>query len=136
MVLSYNKKKDRETRKLMKTVHDICEQAKKKESQADQMIYVINRISGSCTYNPRTYNNGSAYGCLVLGHARCTGYAQSMQLCMKELGIPVRYKTALNLTHIWNQVKVDGQWIDLDLTGISSRNKRLKLINIPYKGII
>lgn len=136
LYLTYSKKKDQETQKLMEAVYDICEEARQKPTRSEQIVYVVDRISKACTYDMHTYSNEDAYGCLVLGRAKCTGYAESLQLCMKELGIPSRYKVAVNLKHIWNQVKVNGKWIDIDATVVSSRQKRLKLIIPPEKGII
>jgi hypothetical protein len=65
----------------------------------------------------------TAYGALVLGKASCEGYARAAKLLLEALGIESLLNTG-NATnsggttqaHMWNCVKVDGQWYQLDVT--------------------
>ncbi|MDR0883439.1 MAG: hypothetical protein LBN05_02380 [Oscillospiraceae bacterium] len=73
-------------------------------------------------------NDGSAaqstpYGALVLGKAACEGYARAAKMLLDALGVEnmLRTGTATNSvgkseSHMWNTVRVDGVWTNLDVT--------------------
>ncbi len=65
----------------------------------------------------------TAYGALVNGSAVCEGYARAMQLLCGTQGIDCHlvYGSASNngvdyIGHMWNQVKIDGKYYNLDVT--------------------
>ena len=59
-------------------------------------------------------NSHKATGPLVYGMALCSGYSDAMKIYLDKLGVP-NYKIS-NSNHIWNLVKLDGEWLHLDLT--------------------
>ena len=78
--------------------------------------YIINKskcdsdkISGKSTYN-----SDKAIGALFEGWAICSGYTDSMQLFLEELGIN-NYRVASE-KHTWNAVEIENKWYHLDLT--------------------
>lgn len=60
------------------------------------------------------YKSDNAYGVLIENHGLCGGYTDSMMLFLEKFNIP-NYKIATE-NHIWNYVKVDDNWLHLDLT--------------------
>lgn len=62
----------------------------------------------------KQYHSDTAYGALVEHQAICGGYADAMKLFLDRFGIE-NYKIASE-NHIWNLVKIDNQWLHLDLT--------------------
>lgn len=64
--------------------------------------------------NESIYNSGVAIGPLFEGKAICSGYTDLMAIFLDELGI-ANYKVS-SIDHVWNLVKVDGEWLHLDLT--------------------
>lgn len=66
------------------------------------------------TVNDYFRAQGGAYATMCLGHSACNGYALSFYALMNELDIPVTYETGNN--HMWNKVKLDGEWYNIDLT--------------------
>ncbi len=60
----------------------------------------------------------TVYGALVLGTAVCDGYAQSFYLLATCMGIPcdIVIGTASGELHAWNQVKINGEWYNVDVT--------------------
>ena len=117
---TYDKKTEWKTKKTMEAVRKICDKARKENTKAKQIMSVVKQISDKCVYDKEVNDCESAYGCLIKGRAKCTGYAQSMQLCMKELDIPTRYVVNGRTDHIWNQIKIDGKWINIDVTNIDA----------------
>ncbi len=60
----------------------------------------------------------SAYGAIVDGEAVCEGYAKSMQILLNLVGIPCSTirGTGDNVGHMWNVVRLGGEWYHLDAT--------------------
>ena len=48
--------------------------------------------------------------------AVCQGYSEAFYVFMEKLNIPVRYVIASNNSHVWNMVKLDGEWYHVDVT--------------------
>ena len=61
----------------------------------------------------------TAYGCLVEGRANCEGYAKAFNMLAGDLGMESVLVTGITdkgENHAWNQVKIDGEWYNLDVT--------------------
>lgn len=54
----------------------------------------------------------------------CEGYAKAFQLLLNAIGIECNYVVGngANVGHAWNQVKLDGDWYNVDLTWNDTRN--------------
>ena len=78
--------------------------------------YIINntKYDQERANNNSTYKSNIAYGPLLQGYAVCGGYADAMALFLNKLNVP-NYKVA-SLTHVWNAVKVNDEWLHIDLT--------------------
>lgn len=65
--------------------------------------------------NPNAFN---IYGALVEGRAVCEGYSRAMQLLLEYVGIDCIVITGKieDTGHMWNMVKLDGDWYHLDAT--------------------
>ncbi|MBQ1398645.1 MAG: hypothetical protein IIY89_09120 [Clostridia bacterium] len=65
------------------------------------------------------------YGALVRKKAVCTGYAGAMKLLLNLVGIESRTVVGMskNTGHMWNQVRIDGDWYNLDVTWDDSANE-------------
>ena len=83
--------------------------------------YIINNTQ----YDYDNYLNGtvpdssfSAVGVFQHGVAVCQGYAYAFELLCDLAGIECELVTGTGNGggHAWNQVKVDGQWYNIDLT--------------------
>lgn len=85
----------------IKTIHDyIINNTKYDKDRSDNKI--------------KKYHSDIAYGALIEHYAICGGYADSMKIFLDRLGIE-NFKIASE-NHIWNFVKVNGDWYHLDLT--------------------
>ena len=60
----------------------------------------------------------NVYGTLVRKKAVCTGYAGAMKMLLNLVGIECRTAVGMskNSGHMWNQVMIDGDWYNLDVT--------------------
>lgn len=96
--------------KKIKTIHD----------------YIINNtkydVERNLTGNS-IYESFNAYGPLFQGYATCNGYTDLMAIFLTKMGFD-NYKIATTpdeisysaTGHIWNAVKVNDEWLHLDLT--------------------
>ncbi len=58
----------------------------------------------------------NAYEALVNGIGVCQGYTLAYAALLKTAGIEVDYCKSKSMNHIWNYVKLDGNWYHADLT--------------------
>lgn len=58
----------------------------------------------------------TGYDLLVNGTAVCEGYARAYMDLLKRAGVEVIYVCDEELAHCWNQVKLDGNWHQVDVT--------------------
>ena len=81
-------------------LHDLlCEAVEYSSDPEDPMIY-------------------TAYGALVNKKALCEGYAKAMKLLLAEFNIQCITVTGMagGESHMWNNVLLDGEWYNLDVT--------------------
>lgn len=63
--------------------------------------------------NPESFG---MYGTLVLGTSVCEGYARTYQYMLNELGIENYLCSSVELCHVWNIVKLGGEYYHVDIT--------------------
>lgn len=123
----------------------IVDEAKNKASVKEQVEYVNNYIASHVTYGFGTKVEGdrnvdtdkapfvfTSYGALVNKESVCEGYAKSFKAVMDRLGVPCvcvqGYADGsgdeVYEPHMWNYVRVEGQWYIVDPTYNSSSNKK------------
>ncbi len=92
------------------------------EYEREQRIHDI--ILEKCEYKTGVTSSSdgwqyfSPYGALVGGEAVCEGYAKSMQILLSRVGIEsyVIRGEGEGIGHMWNVVKLGGEWYHLDPT--------------------
>lgn len=88
----------------------------------DKIKLFHDTIIKGCSYSLDTSGSASAYGALIKGQARCEGYAHAFAVLCNKAGIENCMATGTienNGTkepHMWNMVKVAGEWYNVDLT--------------------
>lgn len=84
-------------------------------------LYLHDYITENCYYNvgyDMQYSS-TAYGCLAEKQANCEGYAKAFSYLAGRLGmrcVLVTGKTNKGENHAWNQIEIDGDWYNLDVT--------------------
>ena len=95
--------------------------------QAELVCAINDYIAINCEYaylpdgvTPDLDNGHSAYAVLVNSRAVCEGYAGAFMLIAQQFGLEVKKVSGVtvpgNENHMWNLVKVDGQWYHVDVT--------------------
>lgn len=93
-------------------------------SELDREIFLFDEIASLCTYDtaaakdPSLWQSYTIYGLLINGKAVCEGYARTMQLLLSYADMECRLMNgeAGGTVHMWNLVRVDGNWYHLDPT--------------------
>lgn len=84
-------------------------------SDFEKEIKIIEWLVENCTYEKgESWSRSTAYSCIVLGKAQCSGYADAFLQTAKLCGLETRY--VYNKTHAWNLIKLDGDWYHVDVT--------------------
>ena len=100
-------------------------------SDYEKELYVNDYLIDCCEYDYDAAETKevigfehTAYGALVDGRAVCEGYTRAFQLLCERLGVGCvsingtcdDTSTVFNGNHIWNAVKIDGEWYQTDVT--------------------
>ncbi|MEG1882452.1 MAG: hypothetical protein RRZ24_10510 [Clostridia bacterium] len=83
---------------------------------------VYQYISKNASYNPDAENLGP-YGLLVNKEAICVGFAYGMNYILDQLGIENYLAQSDANAHIWNIVKMSGNYYHMDAAGESAYDK-------------
>lgn len=100
--------------------------------------YVHNAMLDGCSYAVGVqyaedgWEEFTAYGALVKGSAVCEGYAHAMCMLLNRVGIECYYANGYgeNAPHMWNTVKIDGNWYHLDSTWDDNENAYFNYFNL------
>lgn len=90
----------------------------------DKLLTFHNQIIRNCSYDTESEYAATPYGALVEGKALCEGYARAFAMLCNKAGIEncfalgKIYSSASKQMehHMWNMVKVKGDWYHMDLT--------------------
>ena len=81
----------------------------------EKELKIIEWLVENCEYEKADdWSRATAYSCIVLGKAQCSGYADAFLQTAKLCGLEPRY--VCNATHAWNLLKLDGDWYHVDVT--------------------
>ncbi len=122
-------------KKALKAARKIVSNAKKSSVQSSYktgtkqskiVASIMEQINKKIKYtiNDKSTRDDCIIGALLDGKANCDGYTDAFYLCANLAGIPVQYQHGTNkesdkwdsTTHIWNKVKISGNWYYIDCT--------------------
>jgi len=83
----------------------------------NRVKYFHDYLITNCTYQQGSEFDSSPYGTLVQKQALCQGYAHTFALLCSRAGIDcISVAGVAEGPHIWNMVKIDGEWYVMDVT--------------------
>ncbi|MCM1297989.1 MAG: hypothetical protein NC203_05400 [Firmicutes bacterium] len=97
---------------------NVLAEAKKLPNDYQRLKYVHDWISEHTVYrDSESKYSKRADGPLLYGEAICSGYSKALMYFAQELGIPcICVEGYTKEEHLWNMVKLDGNWYHLDMT--------------------
>ncbi len=116
-----NSEREKMETDLEKAVKAALSNMNKDVGEFEAALYIHDYIINKCRYTTTGLNTYGAtvYGCLVDGEAHCEGYAKAFQYLCAEVGLECVVVTGVTSdgeNHAWNQVKIDGEWYNVDVT--------------------
>lgn len=83
----------------------------------DKLKYFHDYLVTHCESSTDDEYANTVYGALVKGKALCEGYAKSFSYLCNKAGIENMIVTgSTDVAHMWNMVKVEGNWYHVDVT--------------------
>ena len=98
-------------------LRSILENAMRYDSDYQKELYIHDALASMISYDRNAAFNQSAYSALVTGKTVCSGYARAFQYLLVKCGVPCYYCTGdSGGDHVWNIVKLGGEYYNVDLT--------------------
>ena len=102
----------------------VLEVAMKFEKDIDKVKYCHDFLTMYCTYNLNEPYNQSAFSAICKAQTVCAGFSYSFQYLCQRLGIPCTVVLGVGHgpgmpapeKHLWNLVKIDGMYYEMDVT--------------------
>ena len=82
----------------------------------DRLILDMMYNSVAIENDTLTENDYTIYGAFVNKKGVCEAYAKAFKYCADLLGIENEVVPFSIMNHMWNQVKIDGNWYNIDIT--------------------
>lgn len=107
----------------------------KGENDYQTELNIHNYVISNCNYSEGvTTVSSSPYGCLVVGKASCEGYSKAIKRLLDRCGIENYFamgetqdESDQYVGHLWNIVKINGEFYHLDATWNDNNNDNEKL---------
>ncbi len=102
---------------VMNKANQIVTEANKKPNLFERELYIHDWLVKNIQYDKTTENAANVYGALIEGKALCEGYSRAFQYLMNKIGIETVLITGTaGEAHMWNMVKLHGQYYFVDVT--------------------
>lgn len=113
-------------------------------NEFDRELYLYDYLIKNCVYDDEAVSNQniwqafSAYGALINGKAVCEGYSRAMQLLSSYSGLHCMLLTgnSKGTGHMWNVMKINGNWYHLDITWGDNESAIYNYFNINDTAIL
>ncbi|MCY6482940.1 DUF5050 domain-containing protein [Clostridium aestuarii] len=89
--------------------------------------YITKNVSYNYDNNGGSIDEVNAYSAIVKGKAICLGYTNAMKYLLNKAGIECHTVDSDEIAHIWNMVKIEGVYYQLDATWEADSNKGTQL---------
>lgn len=114
-------KADEKISELSEAEQDVINYVDKYDTDYEKVMAINDYIVKNCKYvsGADVEYSPTAYGCLVEKEANCEGYAKAFGMIASDVGVESQLITGITdkgENHAWNQVKVDGEWYNIDVT--------------------
>lgn len=107
-------------------VKEYTDLAKAYDSDVEKLLVIHDKMVADCIYDERVldetqidnvpYTVFHAVGVLCDKTAVCQGYSQALYMIAKEIGIEFDFCISDKKKHMWNFVKLNGNWYHMDMT--------------------
>ncbi len=103
------------TKKMYAKVVDCMSQVTASDSDFTKLKKIHDWMVNNLDYD-YTFSNYSISDTLTYGTCVCNGYSLTYQMFVDFIGIPTEFIISAKMEHGWNQVFLDGNWYNVDVT--------------------
>jgi len=96
-------------------VQKIAARADRRMSEVEKALFIYDILCAEYRYDS-SYINDDMYKFLSTKTGTCQGYTWAYMAVLRELGMECSYVASDSINHIWNMVKIDGEWYHCDAT--------------------
>lgn len=132
---------------LDKRVEELLNMMSTSMTDLEKVLLCHNYIVKYNSYSKETAYSSNVYGCLIDGKSQCAGYAKGFQYLCDQLAIPCIYVNGISAitgnTHAWNQVKLNGEWYNVDcmwddpeMSPEDKKNVSYRYMGVPSRAIL
>lgn len=100
---------------LEEKIAEILAPVDEKWTDLEKALYLHDYLATYAQYD-LTYSIYDAYTILRTGRGVCQAYALAYELLMERAGVPCGTVSSRNLDHMWNIIRIDGDWYHVDVT--------------------
>ena len=109
---------------LNSVINSVLKGLKPDMSELERELYIHDYLVKNCVYKEKGEDNDNRYtiyGCLVEQSAVCEGYKNAFQQLLaycgiKSYGVSGSLDDSQNVDHVWNAVRIDGEYYYTDVT--------------------
>lgn len=96
-------------------INKIATLAQVGKNDMEKICIVHDYLVKNSSYD-RSFQSATPYDLLVNKKGTCISYSRTMQMIAFKLGLECEIINNVEMNHSWNEVKVDGQWYNVDIT--------------------
>ncbi len=85
------------------------------ESEVDIALYIHDYLCLNFSYD-ESLSFDNMYSFLKEGQGTCQGYTYTYMAMLRAAGLECTFAASDSMAHIWNLIKVDGEWYHVDVT--------------------
>jgi hypothetical protein len=93
----------------------ISDMASGLKGDLEKALFLHDYVCQAFSYDVSLESN-NMYSFLLMGSGTCQGYAHTYSALLRQVGIETSFVASDTISHIWNLVKLDGEWYHVDLT--------------------
>lgn len=84
-------------------------------SDLDYALFFHDYLAANYEYDS-TYTSRSVYSFIKSGRGVCQAYTYAYATLLRRVGIETSFASSKEMNHVWNLVKLDGEWYHVDVT--------------------
>ena len=108
-------------------IGEIAEMTLGMMGELEKVLFFHDYICSQFSYDSE-HESANMYSFLSTGRGTCQGYAHTYAALLRRVGIETAFAASDTISHIWNLVRLEGEWYHVDLTwddsgsGVSRRH--------------
>ena len=96
-------------------IRDLAREAQNYSTQIEKALFLHDKICLDYEYD-ETLESDTMYSLFLYGKGTCQSYTHVFMAALRECGIESHFVASDTIEHMWNYVKIDGEWYHTDLT--------------------